>query len=329
MPEATEAAAPVAAPEAAAPQVSEYEAMIQAADAAVAAEAAEAPVTPAPAAPASTPEAPAAEEETGSKISAVLRAREKAQEIRDKAADDAASVASMKAEIAAMKEETARELAAAKAQNARISALAKEPLKAIKELGWDTKQLVDEVAREGSAEWQALKRQEAKLEALAAENGELKAWRESQAAREAKYDQERAAYSKRETEKQFLGLIPEGSAARTLYDESEILAKAHSAADEYFQKSNGKVASLEDLRDYLEEQASKRLAGIREQQPGTSAAQQAAKKASATQPKANGPRALSAASASERRTSPKPRADWDESDLYAEMKAAADAAMKA
>ncbi len=348
MPEAEQqsVATPEAAPEAAAPQVNEYEAMVKAADAAFASEpeaqadAPKADATPGRGADgkflpkgdkAAAPEAPA-EEEGGSKISAILRAREKANEVREAGKSEAENL--IATARATAQEEANKILAAARATaeseaSAWKAKFRASPLQAIKEQGIDTRTLVDDVTREGSAEWQAQRRIEAAHEATRAELAELKAWRETQTSKEQQYLQQQQVYARQQVEQRFLGLLPAESAARTLYDESEIVSKAHAAADLY-QKETGKVASLEDVRDYLEEQATKRLAGIRTPAAsGSSAAQQAAKKASATQPKANGPRALSAASASERRTSPKPRGEWDEADLHDAMMRAADEAMKA
>jgi hypothetical protein len=307
-----------------APAVSDYDAQVAAAKAATGDE-------PAPAAPETPTEAAPVEEEKLSKIGAVIRAREKAQEIRDTSKSDAERIvaeATTRAQEAADRILADARKQAAEEQAAWKSRFKASPLEAIKAQGIDTRTLVDEVQREGTPEWQAQKRYEAKLEALEAKTAGYDKALEAQQAERARYDQDRQAYARQQTEAQFLALLPAESAARSLYDDAELIAKAHTAADLYREKS-GQVASLEDLRDYLEDEAAKRLAKVvsRHQPGGATAAQQAASKVSANQPKAS-PRALSGASASERRTSPRPRSEWTDADLQSEMKAAADAAIK-
>ncbi len=277
-----------------------------------------------------TPEAPV-EEEGGSKIAALLRAREKAQDLREQGASEGEKlIASAREKAQAVADQIiseARQRAAEEA-SAWKAKFRSAPLQAIKDQGIDTRTLVDEVQREGSPEWQAQKRMEAAQSKLDTELADIKAWRDSMTAKETEWEKQRVNQGRQQTEKHFLTLLPEDSAARTLWEDGDIIAKAHKAADDYREKSGGQVASLEDLRDYLEEQAAKKLAGIRGQQPGTSAAQQAAKKVSANQPKANGPRALSAASASERRTSPKPHHEMTEAEQREAQVEAATAAMR-
>ena len=269
---------------------------------------------------------PAADDAMG-KVARVLKEREAAQAARDEAGAAKAEAQAARAEIAALRAEAEKDRAAAAADLARVQKLRANPMAAIKELGWDTRQLVDEVTREGTPEWQAQKRYEAALEQQGAELKELKEWRASQLAASENTQKQAMLQGRQQAERSFLAIVPAESALRALYSDAEIVSKAHTLADEYHEKSKGLVASPDDLRDYLEEQAGQRLATIRGQRPGVGAAQQAAK-VSATQPKANGPRALSASSASERRTSPKPRHEWTPGEERDAMKAAAEAAMR-
>lgn len=270
--------------------------------------------------------APAADDGM-SKVARVLKEREAAQLARDEATAARDEAAAARAEVTAMRAEAQKDRDAAAAELARVQKLRTAPLTAIKELGWDTKQLVDEVTREGSPEWQAQKRYEAALEQQGTELAKLKEWQASQLALAETNQQREYLQGRQAAERSFLASVPAESALRALYDEREIVNKAHTLADEYREKSKGLVASPDELREYLEQQAGVRLATIRGQQPGVGAAQQAAK-VGATQPKANGPRALSAASASERRTSPKPRHEWTPVEERDAMKAAAEAAMR-
>lgn len=276
---------------------------------------------PKPSDPAKPVDAPAEPEPT-SKIALAIRAREQAQKTRDQGKADAEQLlADTKAQAqkeAAQILSDARKTAEREAAEWR-SRFKASPLKALNEQGIDHKVLVDEVSREGSAEWQAQKRLEKELEEVRAENKGFKAWQEEQQKAIDAHAQRQVQEARQQTEKQFVSLIPEGAALRTLYDEREILDKAHALADEYREKT-GDVAPLEDLRDYLEEQASKRLASIRTEPPSGN-------NVSAAKPKANGPRTPSASSASERRTSPKPVYDMSPSEEYEAMKQAAAAAV--
>lgn len=307
-------------------QGAERDALIAAADAASGV------VPPAKAdkpAPSNGTDSPAAVPDDGmSKVARVLKEREAAQAARDEATKAKEEVATARAEIAAMRAEAENDRASAKADMERLQKLRSAPLSAIKELGWDTKQLVDEVMREGTPEWQAQKRYEAALDKQNAELAELKAWREEQKVASEKRDREAQAYGRQQVETKFLAAFPAESAARTLYEDSELVAKGHAIADAYREKSGGKVASIEDVRDYLEELAVKRLAAIRQEPGGVPASQAPAAAKVAHQPKANGPRALSGNAASERRTSPKPRHEWTPDEEYSALKAAAESAMK-
>ncbi len=260
-----------------------------------------------------------------SKMAVAIRAREQAQKERDAGKSDAERI------VTEAKAERERIIADAKAearkaiqdeQTAFRARFSKSPLQAIKDQGIDARTLVDEVQREGSPEWQAQKRLEAELAEVKAQNQTFKQWQEEMSARTADSDKQAQARARVDTERRFVGLIPEGAALRTLYDEREILTKAHAAAD-YIRETTGEVASFEDLRDYLEEQAAQRLARIRHE-PADSKSPAAKSKAS------NGPRTPSASSAGERRTSPKPSSDFatpaEERDA---LKKAADDAMSA
>ncbi len=264
-------------------------------------------------------------DEPQSKLAVAIRAREAAQKTRDTAKAEAESFfndtkarAHKEAEsiISDARRQAERELGEWRAK------LRASPLQAIKEGGIDARTLVDEVTREGSPEWQAQKRLEASQAKIDAELAELRTWREQQTKDAEAFQQQERGRRQKETEAKFVALIPETSALRTLYDPSEIVARAHVAADMY-RETTGDIASLEDLRDYMEEQAAKRLASI------TGSGAKAAAQGLAAKTKANGPRTPSSSSASERRTSPKPNADPSPEESRDAMKQAAEDAMSA
>jgi hypothetical protein len=210
-------------------------------------------------------------------------------------------------------------------ERARLHKLKASPLEAIKELGWNTDDLVRNVINEGDPQWQQLTQQQKLIEAQKAELQEIRSYidqyktnyQQEQEQRRQLIDQttKQAVYDK------FLGNIATEEkcpALRSLYEPDEIVAKGDAIADSYRART-GKVASLEEIAEYLEHQASEKLASIRDKSRG---------QGNATKSKANGPRTLSAASASERRSSPRPVRDMDPTEEREALMAAAAEAMR-
>ncbi len=320
-PEATEA--PDAAPE-----VSERQALIDAAEGVTP----DAPGNengappPEPAAAKGKPaDAPADAAPTESKISAAIRAREQAQKTRDEAKDAASK------HLDEARAESKRILDEARAEAKRTiegelssfrTKFRDKPLLAIEEAGIDKRKLVDDVGREGSPEWLAQRRIEGELEKTRAELAEQKAWREKQEKSQEEQQSHYRSERQRANEARFLGTIAKDSPIRALYDDDARIVQETYAALRMYQERTGEVATDDDLRQYLEEQAAKQLARIR----GTSTPPSTL---SAAKPKANGPRTPSASSASERRGSPKPLSEMNPDELREAQKRAADDAMSA
>lgn len=258
------------------------------------------------------PAAPAPEKQGIPKLAAMIRAREQAQKVREEARGESAAITAN-----AMKMQAEAEMALAnarrlqqesEAERARLARIRSSPMDTIRELGWNTEDLVHSVVREGTPEWQALQRERAEREALAQRVQKQDEFIERLQKRE--QEQERAQLENHRTTvyRQFLSLVPEEAALRTLYDEGEICAKGDRVADMYRAKT-GQVATLEQIRDYLEYEAGERLAKLR-QQSG------AAPGKAGTKPKAgNGQRTLTSSTSSERRAQPRP---------YSELKTAAE-----
>ncbi len=254
-----------------------------------------------------------------SRIATVLRAREQAQRTRD----EASSAASQHLETA--KEDAAKILADARVEAKRLADAElmefrkkwrENPLRAIESAGIDRKVLVDDVTREGSPEWQAQRRVERDLEQARAELAELKAWREESKTAAAKQETASQVANQRQAEKRYLDALPKESSLRALYTDAQIVAMTYDVAAQFREAQPGQVASDEDLRVYLEEQATKKLATLR----GTSTAAVGATKKLAS------PRTPNASSASERRSSPKPASEWGpDEEREAQKKAAEDA----
>lgn len=274
--------------------------------------AAESPAAPkpageaAPAAPTGDPDEP--------RIAAVLRAREEAAKKRFEAEDYAAQ---RKREA---EEEAARILAEAKKRAeeewanevaAKRRRFQESPTEAIRELAKDPQDIVDAVVKEGTPEWKMIRALQSELEATKAKTSEfdkvrseLESWRKEQEA-----EKQRAMVE--QIRSQFLSehASPEKlpyTYAR--YDSpEEVFEKANALAVQW-QRSGLKLGvdfDRNDVAEYLEMQSKKKLSslGIAPQQASGVAGKSAG---SAPKVLANGSRTLSAATGSERRTSPKP-----------------------
>lgn len=266
------------------------------------------------------------EKKEESKISKLLRDRERAQAEREERSTVKASLEKERAEVAKMRADAERMQSEAVA---KLHKLKSSPLEAIKEIGWDRAALVDEVAREGTPEWQAQKRLEARLEESNSKIAKFEAWQEEQSKLLERQQLEQSSYAMRMEEKRFISLFPEKSAASKLFgSEDRLIAEGHRVGALYKEKSGGRVATTEEISEYIEQQAKERLDALRQELAGdTSKASTSASKV-ATQTKANGPRALSGSAASERRSSPKPRHEWTPQEEREHLKAAAEAVMK-
>ena len=258
------------------------------------------------------------------RIAKLLKAREKARETELESRKQASSILEQaKAEAAKFLEE-ARKTAQAEFDKQRADyadKLRKNPYKFIEEHGLDRETLINEVAREGTPEYQLIKRAEERAAAaekkLAEHDKRWEAWEKREQERELAGQTQKI----REVEKQFLGLVTLDSAPnlRKLYEDSEIVEKGHRLARR-LRDETGENASLEELRDYLEHEAKTRLAKL--SAPATPAKD-------ATKKPANGTRTLSGTAQSERRAMPKDfKAAKTPEEEQALLMAAAEEAMK-
>jgi hypothetical protein len=262
--------------------------------------------------PAEEPKPPPAEEPGGEpdepKIAAVIRAREKAYQERLEAesfAEEVRRKAQQDAEH--MLAEARRQ--AQEAFDAEVASRRKRfddsPTEALRALGKDPQEIADAIAREGTAEWRELRKLQQELaeaKKSAASAGELKkeldAWREEQR-------REREASVIEKVRADFLGKAATEEKTPYLYkryDPDEIFVKANELAAKW--KAAGVPFDHEQVAEYLEWEAKKRILGPEASRQVSGAAANAAGKR--PQGSANGTRTLSAAATSERRTSPKP-----------------------
>ncbi len=259
-----------------------------------------------------------------------IRLREQAHQMRlqDEHAKrrSAQAVQQHEHEMARMRAEAQADREVAASERARIEKLKTQPFEAIKELGWNTKDLVDGVTRTSDPVYQAEQRILAQSEELKRRLSELDAREKSRAQQEAEYTQRqeqlRAQTTRDNTEKAFIAAATNDekySALNTLYTPEDILRKAYAIQTEFHQRT-GDVASDDDLAEYMELQAKERLEKIRQRMGGSGNASKV--------DQAKGPRALSNTVASERRSSPKPANRMSKDERLAQMRHAAEEAMR-
>lgn len=257
-----------------------------------------------------TPKPAAVEVEAGDvtepKIAAILRAREKAFAERQAATDDAADLRRRASEEAAQVIADARRRAAEDYEaemQARRARFKESPTNAIRELGFQTDDMVDAVAREGTAEWKAMRALQQQLAETQAKAGTADKVREEFDSFRKQIETEKANEARRSVEHAFLTqhAAPEKTPyLHKRYDPEEIVEKAHALANQW---AAAKIPfAHSDIAEYLEHQARVRIAGTPSQQVSGASG-------NAPKVKANGLRTLSAASGSERRASPRPMSD--------------------
>ena len=255
------------------------------------------------------------------------RHREELQSLRQEAERARYEVQQQLAEAKQAREEAARELQ-------RIQALKADPIRAIKELGWDTQDLVNRVVQEGTPEWQMLSKHEQAAQRLEQKIAEMEAWK----AEQQQYREQQLAYQRQLQQQQvydtFTNIARESTPELWSYAEKAVknpevrllgytdpakllCALGDNVANEYKART-GQVASLADIAQYLAYQAKSGGLGQATQ----------SKANGATQSRANGSRTLSAQAASERRSAPKPYHELDEREQDEALKEAVLEAMR-
>ncbi len=277
--------------------------------------AAAAPVATPPAAEA----APAEDEEP--RIAQILKAREKAAAEREAARNHVQEM------LEEAKRQSKQMLDDARAEAQREVAAERERLRAefyssptakLRALG-DPQEISDAVITEGTPQARAMRKLQedlAETRKQASTAGEVQKQLDSMRAEQ---KAEREAQQIAQVRTEFLGVASKEAAPslNTIYDADEIFQKANATALKWRQGGMELVANgapkgegqfdFADVAKYLDIEAKKRLVAN-----GFSPAQQVSAGAPATGPgnapkvSANGPRTLSAAQGSERRTSPKP-----------------------
>jgi hypothetical protein len=274
----------------------------------------------------------------------LIRAKEQAQKVRDEGksaadqylADAKAEGERIKAEMIAQAKAEAQAIA-----RQQLEHLRSKPLEAIKQIGWNTQDLVDQVTREGDPQWQAMQALRAQQEQF---GNQVKTAEERAAAAEAAAKQYTAQVEEAQrvaAEHEFMGLATADrapsfrKAAETFVQsakamglnvtpEQVMIQRAHEAARTIRQA--GGVATPAAVVQYLEYVTTQQTGGGAVGQVADTSQQAAATQNSRPTGRANGTRTLSAAGASERRGSPKPIHEMTPAE---ERQALADVALEA
>jgi hypothetical protein len=205
----------------------------------------------------------AEEDEDASALKKALQERKEAARFK---AEAAAEVEKARQEARQFYQQLQREKAELEAERQRIQMLRKDPIRAIKENGWDPEEFILDIANDGTPEGQ----QRRAARELQAQVAELAAWKREQAEQAQKQavqakEREKAQF-RLNVEKQFLAAAAERTAEGThkhahivsMYkdDPAALIVQADLVAERY-RAATGQEASFQEIAEYLEERAAK------------------------------------------------------------------------
>ncbi len=248
-----------------------------------------------------------AEDEEASQLRRALQERKESARYK---AEASAELEKMRAETRQFYQQLQQEKAELVREKQRLEMLRKDPIKAIKENGWDPEEFILDIANDGTPEGQQ-RRQQRELQAQIAE---LANWRKEQAevAQQQAVERENSQRSqyRQNVEQQFLrtagARTNDGKhanphlVAKYKNDPEGLVAEADRVANRY-RDATGQEATFQELTEYLEEREAK---WYKEMRDAESAPQDgvAVTQGRPTQGSATGKRSLSPAGSSERRS---------------------------
>jgi hypothetical protein len=222
-----------------------------------------------------------------------------------------------------------REKAQVAAERQKLEILRKDPIRAIRENGWDPEEFILDIASDGTPEGQA-KRQQRELQA---QLKEIHDWKRQMAedaqrqAQEAEHEQKRNFRQQVETAFLRTAMAEERHPHLTTFykgHEVGLLAEADVVAEQY-RHVTGKEATFGEIAEYLEERAAKWYKSMN----GRTQAVPPVTQGRPTQGSATGKKSLSPAGSSERRTLGTNLADLDGDDRLEAARVAVRAAIHA
>lgn len=198
--------------------------------------------------------------------SQLRRALQERKETARYKAEAAAEVEKMRAEARQFYQQLQQEKAELAREKQRLEMLRKDPIRAIKENGWDPEEFILDIASDGTPEGQA-RRQQRDIQAQLAE---IANWRKEQAAqaeqRAIEQENHQKAQNRQNVEQQFLrtagARAQDGTHANphlvAMYknDPEGLVAEADRVANRY-RDATGQEATFQELTEYLEERAAK------------------------------------------------------------------------
>jgi len=268
------------------------------------------------------PEAKAAPSDDGiTHVAKILRERKEKERARLAEREaKAQATAKLEAERASFQAEQSKlraELEKIEAERARLREIQKDPMKVAEFAGMTPEQLAQNLAMHGSPEFQEAQRIRAELQQQKELIEQLKRYTEEQRTEAEKAKEAQQVAAQQQNERAFV----EHTASDEKYPYLSALTPkvrlnwGYEVAEEYYKATN-KVASDQEIAEYIE--------GVLTEQYAKRTSQPSAKVGKAPVSRANGPRALSSAVASERRATAKPtNNDLRGEDLRKELLAAA------
>lgn len=206
---------------------------------------------------------PKEEDDDASQLRKALQERREAAKYK---AEASAEVEKARQEARQFYQQLQREKSELAQERQKFDMLRKDPIRAIKENGWDPEEFILDIANDGTPEGQARRANREMQQQLA----ELRQWKQEQADASVKA-QERAqeqarAQQRRQVEQTFLntaasrkedGTHLNGHLVSFYKDDPEaLIVQADMVADRY-RKATGQEASFKEIAEYLEERAAK------------------------------------------------------------------------
>lgn len=194
-----------------------------------------------------------ADDDDAESLKRVLKERKEVASQKQKQMDE---LTRTRAEIQQMHQDLQRQRMEIEQEKRRIQALRSDPARAIKELGYEPEDYILELAREGTPEGQAMRKQREQAQELA----QLKAWRQQQeqAAQQQRqrFEEQKQHEYRRLVEQNFLKTALDEEKyphVSSFYKGKEhmLVVQGDLIADQYAELA-GKNATFEDIADFLE-----------------------------------------------------------------------------
>ncbi len=251
--------------------------------------------------------------------SALRKALSERREAAKYKAEANAQLERERAEVRAIHQQVQRERAAIEADKAKMAMFRKDPVRAIRENGWDNPEdFILDIAQDGTPEGAARRAQRE----LQAQIAELREWKQEQAnqaqANAQRQQQAQSQQFRQNIERELLRTVfaKDGESEKHPYTtamyqghEVSLIAEADLVAEQY-RAVTGKEASFAEIAEYLEERSQKWYKSIHSKQGGAQAAPPVTQ-GRPPQGSATGKKSLSPAGGSERRTLGTTYADLD------------------